>query len=257
MSRRRRQTATARAEDDYTKRLAVIRDDLVTASNLDRHKLSPADKERIYTTSLLILNREALERQLLRGCTVDSGELQRIANAIWELLPAPQAQLEVKFVGNEKEPDLKLLTDAQLTMFEALSAIARGERPQKVESKHSGRWRDARELLRLLDACEQRNELLDKHRNEIRDLIHTLLAPVIKIPSSLWPSSVPSPKPVAPSTLAAATPPSTQVQDNVTPLPVKPRSIHDGPGAPVKTENPDFYYDVGRSGFRRFDHPGF
>jgi hypothetical protein len=80
-------------------------------------------------------------------------ELQRASDAIAAILPATLGHtLDVRFVS-EKQPDLALLTDAQLTMLSALMAIARGEKPQKVERKHSGRWHDARQLVHVLDAA--------------------------------------------------------------------------------------------------------
>jgi hypothetical protein len=213
-------------------RFLAVRKELAAAAGLNHETVAGADKLRLEHACWVSLAIENLQSAILAGRRVEVGELERATAALNALLPAPQTDLTVRFVS-ETPPDLSRLTDAQLNMLEALLSLARGERPQKIERKHSGRWHHARQLVHVLDRAEARDgTLTDKERIAVANAVSRLLAPMEPIPYRLWnattapaakPEEAAPPQPAPPPAPDAAAPPSPPV-DNVVQL-QKPLSL--------------------------------
>jgi hypothetical protein len=191
-------------------------------------------------------------------------------SALIGLLPVPATA--------EAPPyDLGKLTRREFQLLEHLLARASGETkalPPKSRSElQCQRLGDV--LTRLEDggcaafaAPRGSGRVPTLHeRIEVRSTIDSLLFFVGIDAAVLWAApkrsvreeavGVPSDKTPAQGLSEGVADPTVPLDENVTPI--RPRSIHDHPGAPLATHNEPWRGHVGGggAGFRRFDHPGF
>jgi hypothetical protein len=126
MSRRRRQQQAA-VTADRLGRLKQLRIELAEAAGIEIDNLSPSDKVRIETAVWLQLSLENSRTRILQGEPLDPTTLERVANALRELLPPANEELVVKLVTSSLCPKCEALAESEAKTLEQAEREAAAE----------------------------------------------------------------------------------------------------------------------------------